>query len=65
MPIPNKKDNESKKEFLSRCMGDEVMNDEFTSANQRYAVCKSKWKRRKSKANEDSDPEVDARVIIY
>ena len=46
-------------------MSDEVMNDEFTSANQRYAVCQSKWKKRKAKANEDSDPEVDARVIIY
>jgi len=65
MPIPNKKNNESKKEFLSRCMGDEVMNDEFTSANQRYAVCRSKWKKKKTNASEDYDPEVDSRVIIY
>ncbi|MBT88966.1 MAG: hypothetical protein CMN79_00535 [Spirochaetales bacterium] len=65
MPIPNKKNNESKKEFLSRCMSDEVMNEEFANTKQRYAVCQSKWKNKKAKANEDSDPEVDSRVIIY
>jgi hypothetical protein len=65
MPIPNKKSNESKKEFLGRCMDDGVMNEEFANSKQRYAVCQSKWKRRKAKANEDFDPEIDSRVIIY
>ena len=65
MPIPNKKNNESKKEFLSRFRSDEVMNEEFANTKQRYAVYQSKWKNKKAKANEDSDPEVDSRVIIY
>ena len=46
-------------------MGDEVMNDEFSNTKQRYAICMAEWKRKKSNASEDSDPEVDARVIIY
>ena len=46
-------------------MGDEVMNDEFANTQQRYAICMSQWKRKKTNASEDSDPEVDSRVLIY
>ena len=38
MPIPKKRKNESKSEFIDRCMGDEVMNDEFANTQQRYAT---------------------------
>ena len=64
MPIPKKGKNESKDEFLSRCMGDDVMNEEFANTKQRYAVCKAKWKKKK-KTWGSSDPEVDSKVIIY
>ena len=39
MPMPKPADGESKKDFLSRCMGDEMMNSEFPDNDQRYAVC--------------------------
>ena len=65
MPVPKKRKDESKSDFIDRCMGDQVMNDEFSNAKQRYAICMSQLKRKKSNASEDSDPEVDARVIIY
>ena len=38
MPLPEKK-NESTKEFITRCMGDDVMKREYADADQRYAVC--------------------------
>ena len=65
MPLPKKRKDESKNDFIERCMGDDVMNDELSNTKQRYAICMTEWKRKKSNASEDSDPEVDLRVIIY
>ena len=45
MPLPNPTSEESKKEFLDRCMSDKVMNKEFSDPKQRYAVCNSQWKK--------------------
>jgi len=42
MPIPEKKDNEEKTAFMSRCMSDSVMNKEYPNADQRVAICVSK-----------------------
>jgi hypothetical protein len=42
MPIPSKKDGESPKDFMSRCMGDSTMNTEYPDQSQRSAVCMSK-----------------------
>lgn len=39
MPTPT--DNESRDDFISRCMGDEKMNNEFPDQKQRAAVCNS------------------------
>lgn len=39
MPLPKPKKDETKKEFIDRCMADPVMNKEFPQS-QRYAVCK-------------------------
>ena len=47
MPIPNPTKEESKKEFLDRCMADEKMNDEFPNGAQRFAVCNSSWEKSK------------------
>lgn len=41
MPLPNKKNDESGDEFLSRCMADSVTNREYPNPKQRYAVCQS------------------------
>ena len=47
MPLPTKQKDESQKEFMSRCMGDDVMNTEFKDVKQRGAVCISQYQQRK------------------
>jgi len=47
MPLPTKQKDESQKEFMSRCMGDDVMNTEFKDGKQRAAVCVSQYQQRK------------------
>jgi hypothetical protein len=42
--MPNKRPNESREDFLTRCMGDSQMNKEFPDNEQRYAVCLTKAK---------------------
>lgn len=39
MPIPKREKNESKKDFISRCMGNESMVKEYDNPSQRYAIC--------------------------
>lgn len=43
MPLPEPKEGESEKEFISRCMTDESMESEFPESDQRYAVCQKQW----------------------
>ena len=47
MPLPGKRKDESRKEFMSRCMGDDMMNTEFKDTKQRAADCNSQFERRK------------------
>lgn len=42
MPIPNKKEDEKPNEFMSRCMSDNKLKEEYPSNQQRTAVCLSK-----------------------
>jgi hypothetical protein len=42
--MPDKKPNESREDFLTRCMSDSEMNREFPDNEQRYAVCITKAK---------------------
>ena len=39
MPLPKRKSEESKSEFMDRCMGDDVMKQEYSDSVQRLAVC--------------------------
>ena len=41
MPIPKPKSQESKKDYLQRCMGDSTMQE--YDQEQRYAICQNKW----------------------
>ena len=41
MPLPKPNTGESKDDFISRCMGDEMMNTEYPDEKQRYDVCNS------------------------
>jgi len=66
MPIPSPK-GEPKKDFLSKCMGDSVMVNEFPDEKQRYAVCKSKWSKAaiSKKIPEWIDEDEYSDIIIY
>lgn len=44
MPKPKKKEKQS--DYISRCMGDDKMINDFPEQDQRLAVCYSYWKKR-------------------
>ena len=46
MPIPKPTTNESEDEFISRCMGDDTMNEDYPDQEQRSGVCFSTWRNR-------------------
>ena len=46
MPIPKPTGEETEKEFISRCMGDEVMNSEYPKEEVRAGICYSQWENR-------------------
>ena len=39
MPIPNKRKDEDKTKFVSRCMGDKIMKKDYPDNKQRVAIC--------------------------
>ncbi len=43
MPMPKPGMDESRDEFMDRCMGDTMMGDEFPDADQRVSVCSTMW----------------------
>jgi len=46
MPLPKPKQNETRKDFMQRCMNNSVMITEYKDANQRIAVCSSIFKKK-------------------
>ena len=48
MPIPKPNKDESKEDFLKRCMSDEIMVKDFEDEKQRFAVCNTQWDEKKS-----------------
>ena len=54
MPLPKPRKQESEQEFVSRCMGDDMMNKDFKDQKQRAAVCYSQFKSRKTIKGEAS-----------
>ena len=46
MPLPKPREDEEKKDFIDRCMGDDTMNDDFPDPAQRRAVCETQWDER-------------------
>lgn len=46
MPMIKPSKKETEQEFVSRCMGDEMMNEDFKDQKQRAAVCYSQYKKR-------------------
>ena len=64
MPLPTKKSDESKEEFMSRCMGDDIMNSEFSDPKQRAAVCNSQFEQRKKQKGTASWDDVRKRDVL-
>ena len=49
MPLPKPKDGESQDDFISRCMSNDTMKEDYTDNDQRLAVCFSQWKNKDKK----------------
>ena len=60
MPLPVPKKDESKKDFIDRCMADDVMNQEYPDNDQRYAICQTQWK---EKQKNSATPFIERRYI--
>lgn len=65
MPIPSKKENEDKQNFVARCMGDETMKKDYPDSKQRIAVCIGQSKKNKSSLIEDVHDELLANNCIW
>jgi hypothetical protein len=44
MPLPKPNPGESQKDFMSRCISNDKMNQEYPDQSQRIAVCYTQWK---------------------
>lgn len=44
MPLPTPGQAEKEADFVSRCMGTDVMKKDYPDAKQRVAVCYSQWR---------------------
>lgn len=53
MPIPKPGKNEKEDEFISRCMGDDVMVKEYPDEKVRAGICYSQWKDKGKKKDSD------------
>ena len=51
MPIPKPRKDESKKEFIQRCMIDDTMTIEYEDIDQRLAVCSTSYEETQTKQN--------------
>jgi len=51
MPLPQPQPDEIKNDFLDRCMGDKVMNQDYPDNKQRYAICNSLWDKKEQNMN--------------
>lgn len=54
MPIPKPSSGESREDFISRCMSDETMVNEYKE-DQRMAICSTSWKDSKKSVKKQSD----------
>jgi len=62
MPIPTPEQNETKDEFIERCMGDETMKEEYPDGDQRLAVCMTQWDERQERGEKVQRPQREIRM---
>ena len=63
MPIPKPNAGEDHGTFISRCMGDKVMNDDYPEQTQRAAVCYASWRKKPKEADELIKKEIDIKNL--
>lgn len=64
MPLPKPEMGETTEEFISRCMSDEKLNEEFPDTEQRLAVCNSQAESETNELSQDSNESKEARIKI-
>jgi len=52
MPLPKPSKKETEQEFVSRCMGDDMVIKEYKDQKQRVAICYSQFKMREKAKGE-------------
>jgi len=55
VPLPKPIQAEEEELFLTRCMSDKVMIEEFPKLEQRFAVCKIQWDAVEDEEEEDTE----------
>jgi hypothetical protein len=53
MPIPKPRKDESKKDFVQRCMIDDTMTFEYEDIDQRLAVCSTTYEEKLNEVSKD------------
>jgi hypothetical protein len=53
MPIPKPRKDESKKDFIQRCMVDDVMTVEYEDIDQRIAICSTTYEEKLNEVSKD------------
>jgi hypothetical protein len=64
MPIPKPSADEKESEFISRCMGDSVMNKDYPDNKQRAAICYGSWKNAKGENMNTKKRDEKGRIIV-
>ena len=52
MPIPKPKDDEKEADFISRCMGNDTMQEDYPDNDQRLAICYDSWRAMEKSMND-------------
>ena len=60
MPIPKPNMNESRQDFITRCMGDDTMASEYTDSDQRLAVCTNEYDSNKEDSTQNDEKHIRA-----
>lgn len=59
MPIPMPDKGEKKDDFVSRCMGDNIMNKDYPDQKQRSGICYSQWNEHEKKKEKKGEIMMD------
>jgi hypothetical protein len=65
MPLPKPHKKEKQRDFIDRCMGDSVMNQDYPDNKQRAAVCYSQWRNKKKEDEKVISPNDKLRILVW